>query len=380
LVGKKIFLEGLAMNNTFKSFYQGKTALVTGDTGFKGSWLVIMLLQLGAKIIGYSLPPRTAKDNYVISGLERRITHITGDINDYPKLLETFQQYQPKFVFHLAAQAIVRDSYREPLTTIQTNIIGTAHLLEAARQTPSVKTVVIITSDKCYQNNEWIYGYRENDPLGGKDPYSASKAAAEIIIASYRQSFFIQANTAAIASVRTGNVIGGGDWAPYRIIPDCIRALQNNSAILVRNPEAIRPWQHIVEPLYGYLMLGSILYTEGKQYSGAWNFGPLSKNAIPVKRLVAEIIRQWGSGDYQVASGPNRNSEAEILQLDISKAINQLNWFPVLNFEQTVKWTVDEYRVDRLSAAEVFQQRTAHINDYFQLQQKFGESCLSPVK
>jgi CDP-glucose 4,6-dehydratase len=361
------------MNAIIQSVYRGKPVLVTGDTGFKGSWLVMMLLRLGAQIIGYSLAPRTPKDNYVISGLERRTTHINGDINDYPYLVKIFQQHQPELVFHLAAQAIVRDSYHDPLVTLQTNVMGTAHLLEAARRIPSLKAVVIVTSDKCYQNNEWIYGYRENDPLGGKDPYSASKAAAEMITASYRQSFFHQANTAAIASVRAGNVIGGGDWAPHRIVPDCIRALQSNSPITVRNPEAIRPWQHVIEPLYGYLLLGSILYTEGKPYSGAWNFGPAANNAIPVKRLVAEIIRHWGYGDYQVQSGPGRESEAGILQLDIAKAVNQLHWSPVLNFEQTIQQTVDQYRVDQLSAEAVFEQRMAYIDDYFKLQRKFGE-------
>jgi CDP-glucose 4,6-dehydratase len=361
------------MSTIIQSVYRGKTVLVTGDTGFKGSWLVMMLLRLGAKIIGYSLAPRTDKDNYVISGLERRITHIHGDINDYPYLVKIFQQYQPELVFHLAAQAIVRDSYQDPLATLQSNVMGTAHLLEAARRTPSLKAAIIITSDKCYQNNEWIYGYRENDPLGGKDPYSASKAAAEIIIASYHRSFFQHENTAAIASVRAGNVIGGGDWAPHRVVPDCIRALQSGSPIPVRNPEAVRPWQHVIEPLYGYLLLGSILYTNGKQYSGAWNFGPMTKNAIPVKHLVVEIIRRWGYGDYQVQSEPDRNSEAGILQLDIAKAVNQLHWSPVLNFEQTIQQTVDQYRVDQLSPEAVFEQRRAYIDEYFELQRKLGE-------
>lgn len=361
------------MNDIVKSVYRGKTVLVTGDTGFKGSWLVMMLLRLGAKVIGYSLAPRTANDNYTISGLERRIAHINGNINDYPSLVKIFQQYQPETVFHLAAQAIVRDSYQDPVATLQTNVMGTAHLLEAVRRTPSVKAAVIVTSDKCYQNNEWIYGYRENDPLGGKDPYSASKAAAEIVVASYHRSFFHDAHTAVIASARAGNVIGGGDWAPHRIVPDCIRSLQSRSPVLVRNPEAIRPWQHVIEPLYGYLLLGSFLYTEGKQYSGAWNFGPAANNTIQVKRLVAEIIRHWGYGDYQVQSGPEQNDEAGILQLDIAKAVNQLHWSPVLNFEQTIQQTVDQYRIDQLSTEAVFEQRMAYIDEYLQLQRKLGE-------
>ena len=247
------------MNTIFNNIYKGKTILVTGDTGFKGSWLAIWLLNLGANVIGYALEPNTKNDNYIICDLGNKITHINGDIRDYQTLLNVFSKYKLEIVFHLAAQTLVLDSYKDPYNTYSTNIMGTINLFEAIRHTPSVKVAINVTSDKCYENREWVYGYREVDPMGGKDPYSASKGASEIITSSYMRSFFNQEDAANIASVRAGNVIGGGDWTDNRIFPDCMRALLNNKPIVIRNPEAVRPWQHVLEPLSGYLTIGSLL-------------------------------------------------------------------------------------------------------------------------
>ena len=355
------------MSGIFNNIYKGKTVLVTGDTGFKGSWLVIWLLNLGADVIGYALNPKTEKDNYAICNLGDKITHIDGDIRNYQTLLKVFSKYEPEIVFHLAAQPLVLDSYKDPLYTYGTNVMGTVNFFEAVRHTPSVKVATNITSDKCYENREWIYGYREVDPMGGKDPYSASKGASEIITSSYLRSFFNQDNTAHIASVRAGNVIGGGDWADHRIFPDSMRALLNDKPVVIRNPEAVRPWQHVLEPLSGYLMLGSLLYTEGKKYSGAWNFGPLSKNMVSVRQLVEETIEQWGTGRYIVENETDNSLEASFLHLDISKAANILNWYPVLDFRQTIIFSIDEYKVDDLSSEKVFNQRIEHINKYIEL-------------
>ena len=360
------------MNNIFNNTYKGKTVLVTGDTGFKGSWLTIWLINLGANVIGYALPPKTKKDNYVICGLDKRITHIDGDIRNYQAILNVFSKYKPEIVFHLAAQSLVLDSYKDPLYTFQANVMGTTNLLEAIRHAPSVKAAVIITSDKCYENREWVYGYREIDPVGGKDPYSASKGASEVIISSYLHSFFYQDNTANIASARAGNVIGGGDWTENRIFPDCMWALRNNKQITIRNPEAVRPWQHVLEPLSGYLTLGSLLYTYGKKYSGAWNFGSLSKNMVTVRQLVEETIKQWGSGKYIIKQGNDNNKEAILLHLDISKAVNKLNWQPVLDFKQTVKFSIDEYKIDIFKSEEIFNQRIEHINKYIELRNRIN--------
>lgn len=352
------------MNDTFSKIYKGKTVLVTGDTGFKGSWLVIWLLNLGANVIGYALSPKTEKDNYVICNLDEKITHIDGDITDYQKLLGVFSKYQPEVAFHFAAQSLVLESYKDPVYTYNTNVMGTVNFFEAVRHTPSVKVAINITSDKCYENREWVYGYREVDPMGGKDPYSASKGASEIITSSYLRSFFNQDNTANIASVRAGNVIGGGDWAAYRIFPDCMRALLNAKPIIIRNPESVRPWQHVLEPLSGYLTLGSFLYAEGKKYSGAWNFGPLHRNMVSVKQLVEETIKHWGTGRYIVENEKNNSLEAGFLHLDISKAVNMLNWHPVLDFGQTIKFSIDEYKIGDFTSKEIFNQRIDHIVKY----------------
>jgi CDP-glucose 4,6-dehydratase len=250
--------------------------------------------------------------------------------------------------------------------------MGTVNIFEAVRQTSSVKVAINITSDKCYENQEWIYGYREIDPMGGKDPYSASKSASEIITSSYQVSFFSKEDTTNIASVRAGNVIGGGDWSPNRILPDCIRALNNNEPIIIRNPNSVRPWQHVLDPLCGYLTLGAKLYMEGKKYSGAWNFGPSTKNFVTVKQLVNETIKQWGSGEYILKKEVDTNPEESFLHLDISKAVNLLNWVPVLDFKNSIKFSIEEYKVNDLISEEVFTQRINHIKKYMNLRFQSG--------
>lgn len=355
------------MSNFSLQDYSGKKILITGDTGFKGSWLALWLLKLGGNVTGLGLPPVTREDNYVITGLESKIRHIDGDIRDPYLISDIIQEVKPDFVFHFAAQALVLDSYRDPHNTFTTNILGTLNILEAIRKVSSVKAAVMITSDKCYENREWIHGYRESDALGGKDPYSASKGAAEIVISSYIRSFFSSENTPAVASVRAGNVIGGGDWANDRIVPDCIRALKNQQPICIRNPHSVRPWQHVLEPLYGYLLLGSALRANRKKFSGPWNFGPHHKNAVPVELLVQEIIHQWGSGSYRVDSPDNAAAESSILMLDISKAVHLLGWTPCLSLKESVRLTLDEYKITSLTEQEVFDQRSRHIHEYMKL-------------
>ncbi|MGZ4891601.1 MAG: CDP-glucose 4,6-dehydratase [Halobacteriota archaeon] len=357
------------MGPIFENVFRGRTILVTGDTGFKGSWLATWLLNLGADVIGYSLPPKTANDNFVLCGLNNKIAHIDGDVRRYDSVLTALSEHKPCIVFHLAAQALVLDSYKEPLYTYDTNIMGAANVLEAARHEPSVKVVVNVTSDKCYENKEWVYSYRETDPLGGKDPYSASKAASELITQSYASSFFNDDDRAAIASARAGNVIGGGDWAENRIFPDCVRALTRDTTIIIRHPNAVRPWQHVLEPLSGYLRLASLLYTDGVKYNGAWNFAPSTKNMVTVTQLVEEIIKQWGHGCYAVANSTDDHKEAGLLSLDISKAVNSLGWRPALDLVQTVRFTIEEYKTHNLSAEEVFDQRVEHIHRYVRLRE-----------
>lgn len=331
----------------FQSFYQGKRVLVTGHTGFKGSWLSIWLNALGAEVIGLALDPSTERDNYVLSGIKDRIIDLRGDIRDANLVKEVFKTYQPEIVFHLAAQPLVRLSYDIPAETYAVNVMGTIHVMEAIRVTDSVKVAVMITTDKCYENKEQIWGYRENEPMGGYDPYSSSKGAAEIAIASWRRSFFnpeqFEKHGKSIASVRAGNVIGGGDWALDRIIPDCIRALEADKPIEIRSPKAIRPWQHVLEPLSGYMLLASKMWGEPTKYCEGWNFGPHAESIATVWNIASKVIENYGKGELKDLSNPNDLHEAQLLALDISKAKYRLGWEPRMNIEKTVKLTVDWY-------------------------------------
>lgn len=336
------------MADIFHDFYRGKKVLVTGHTGFKGSWLSIWLHELGAEVIGLALNPATARDNFVLSGIGDKITDLRGDIRDGALIKKIFKDYQPEIVFHLAAQPLVRDSYEIPVETYETNVMGTIHVLEAIRVTQSVKVAVMITTDKCYENAEQLWGYRENEPMGGYDPYSSSKGCAEIAISSWRRSFFNPANYdvhgKSIASVRAGNVIGGGDWAKDRIIPDCIKALEGVEVINIRSPKSVRPWQHVLEPLCGYMLLARKMWETPSEYCEGWNFGPKLESVANVWDIAEHVVKYYGEGELRDCSDPNSLHEAKLLMLDISKAYFRLGWQPRLNLEQTLQLTVDWYK------------------------------------
>lgn len=347
-----------------EEFWRGRRVLVTGHTGFKGSWLSIWLKKMGAEVIGYSLPPVTSEDNFVVSNLASRIHHVEGDILDTEKLEKTFAQFLPEVVFHLAAQPLVRLSYDQPKMTYETNVTGTLNVLEAIRKTASVQSAVMITTDKCYENKETHRGYKESDPLGGYDPYSSSKACAEILIASYRNSFFSEKGKAAIASARAGNVIGGGDWARDRIVPDCIRAIQRNVPVKLRNPQAVRPWQFVLEPLRGYIMLAESLCEQAEKYKGGWNFGPEEGTLATVQEVAERVVQTYGRGTVEVEQQPNAPHEADLLCLDITKAREELGWQPVLNLEETIRMTVEWYR--DYSVADSYELCLSQIEEYIE--------------
>lgn len=334
----------------FNNAFKGKRVLVTGHTGFKGSWLCVWLHELGAEIIGIGLDPYSDKDNFVLSGIGKKIeADIRADIRDLNRMKEIFAEYQPEIVFHLAAQPLVRLSYEIPVDTYETNVMGSINIMEASRATDSVKTVVMITTDKCYENKEQIWGYRENEAFGGFDPYSSSKGAAEIAIQSWRRSFFNpkdygEKHHIAIASVRAGNVIGGGDWAKDRIVPDCIRALEADKTIEIRSPKAIRPWQHVLEPLYGYLLLASKMQAEPTKYCEGWNFGPKLESICPVWDVATFILKNYGKGVLRDVSDPKALHEANLLILDITKAKFKLGWEPRTNIEDCCALTADWYK------------------------------------
>jgi CDP-glucose 4,6-dehydratase len=363
-------LENVEVMTLFGSAFNGKRVLVTGHTGFKGAWLCEWLLGLGAEVTGLSLPPATEPSLFEQLGLARRLRHIVGDIQEAAVSRQAVIESKPDFVFHLAAQALVRESYRRPRETFAVNVMGTAHLLEALRDYAKPCAAVFITSDKCYENREWHHGYRETDALGGRDPYSASKAAAEIIIASYRVSFF-QKHPVKIASCRAGNVIGGGDWAAERIVPDCMAALQKGKTILVRNRRATRPWQHVLEPLSGYLWLGASMavaklrFCEAPLLASAFNFGPNRDANRTVEELVQEVSRHW-PGRWQDKSDAGAPHEAGLLQLSTDKAAALLRWFPAWSFAEAVAKTVQWYRSARaFQSAKEYQKLTCRqVSEY----------------
>jgi len=324
------------------SCFSGKKVLITGHTGFKGGWLSLWLQQLGADVVGYGLAPDTDPSIFTDAKVGLSGKSVIADIRDKAKLHEVVKEERPEYVFHLAAQPLVRRSYRDPLGTFETNVMGTANVLDAVRQVDSVRSCVVITSDKCYENLEWAHSYRETDPMGGFDPYSASKGAAEIVVSSYRRSFFSD-HHCGIASARAGNVIGGGDWAEDRIVPDCIRALSKGERIKVRSPKAVRPWQHVLEPLYGYILLAANVRNDPKTFSQAWNFGPMISR-YTVGQLVDDIVKAWGDGGWDDISDPKAVHEAQYLRLDSTKANIQLEWMPKLDVTQSVELTVDWYK------------------------------------
>lgn len=329
------------------AFWKDRKVFLTGHTGFKGSWLCLWLHALGAKVTGYALDPPTDPSLFRLAGIEQFISSITADIRDGRKLAVALQEARPEIVIHMAAQPLVRDSYKMPAETYEINVMGTVHLLEAVRGCSTVRAVINVTTDKCYENREWTWGYRENDRLGGYDPYSNSKACSELVTAAYRSSFFPPADSrrhnVAVATARAGNVIGGGDWASDRLLPDCIRAVLKGESILLRNPHAIRPWQHVLEPLSGYLALAQRLYEDGTSFAEPWNFGPDDSDARTVDWLVRTFCARWGGGaSYRVAGGEQPH-EAQYLKLDCSKAKARLGWHPRWGLEQAIvsiiEWT-----------------------------------------
>jgi CDP-glucose 4,6-dehydratase len=323
--------------------FAGRRVLVTGDTGFKGSWLTMMLLELGAQVQGYALPPERTEDHYNLLNLGKRIQHTDGDIRDLAAMRLVFDNFKPEYLFHLAAQSLVGRSYDEPKQTFDINVGGSVNVLECVRTTDSLKSVIYVTSDKCYRNKEWVWGYRENDELGGRDPYSASKAATELLFTSYVDSFFASRNGFGIASVRAGNVIGGGDWAENRIVPDCIRALREGQPIVLRNPGATRPWQHVLEPLSGYLMLAAKLASQPGDFGGSWNFGPRADAIRTVEDLARGIVDCWGGGHVLIDRSTARFDEARLLHLNCDRASFGLSWKPRWDFSRTVRETASWY-------------------------------------
>jgi len=338
----------MEFKNLFKRVFTDRTIFVTGHTGFQGTWLSLWLKQMGANVIGYSIDIPTKPSFFEILNLKDDITDISGDVRDYDHLKSSINEFKPDMVFHLAAQSLVRPSYSDPLKTFQTNVMGTANLLNCFREKLPTKVCIVTTSDKCYENQEWDFAYRENDPMGGHDPYSASKGAAEIIISSFRKSFFDFKKTNSfelgISTIRAGNVIGGGDWANDRIIPDCIKALSSNKPITLRNPDSIRPWQYVLEPLSGILLLAMNMWHQPDYYEGPWNFGPSNnENSLSVKDLVNHIISIWGTGSMNFSNNKEPH-EAHLLRLDSTKANKILGWRPTYSFKDMLAETVDWYK------------------------------------
>jgi CDP-glucose 4,6-dehydratase len=338
------------MENMVKSnFWKDRKVFITGHTGFKGAWLSLWLHHLGAEVVGYALEPPTTPNFFDLCNLSEIIKSIKGDVRNFDFLKKSLAANKPDIVFHMAAQSLVRQSYYDPIETYSTNVMGTVNLLEAIRQIEIIRAVVIVTSDKCYENREWVWGYRENEAMGGYDPYSSSKGSSELITAAYRQSYFspddYNQHKVGIASVRAGNIIGGGDWGKDRLIPDCIRSLADNKEILIRNPQAIRPWQDVFDPLRGYLLLAEKLYQNGDHYAQAWNFGPSEDNAIPVYKIVQLILKYWGGGSWKDVSNSESKQlhEARYLKLDCSKARAELGWESIINIEESIKWTCEWY-------------------------------------
>jgi CDP-glucose 4,6-dehydratase len=333
-------LEGVGVN---KQFWQGRRVFLTGHTGFKGAWLSLWLQKLGAKVVGYALSPQTTPSLFQLARVDEGMQSIIGDIRDPEHLSRALQDSQAEIVLHLAAQALVRPAYRNPVETYSTNVMGLVHLFEAVRQAGHVRAVVNVTSDKCYENKEWPWGYREDEPMGGYDPYSNSKGCAELVTSAYRNSFFSPqgARPVALGSARAGNVIGGGDWALDRLVPDIVRALGQGMPVSIRSPHAIRPWQHVLEPLSGYLLLAERLLEEGHSYAEGWNFGPQDADARPVQWVVERLTQQWGEGASWVLDSSRQPHEATYLKLDCSKARQRLQWQARWSLEHTLQRIVE---------------------------------------
>ncbi|MFT6137618.1 MAG: CDP-glucose 4,6-dehydratase [Cyclobacteriaceae bacterium] len=323
------------------TFWKSKKVFLTGHTGFKGSWLCIWLNSMGATVKGYSLTPNTEPNLFTKANISKEIQSDIGDIRDLEQLSQSMASFNPEILIHMAAQPLVRLSYIDPVGTYSTNVIGTVNVLEAARSCSNLKAIVAITTDKCYENNEWDWGYRENEPMGGYDPYSSSKGCAELVTSAYRRSFFNGKDTAFLASARAGNVIGGGDWADDRLVPDILKAFEQSKPVVVRNPLSTRPWQHVLEPLSGYLVLAQELFNNGHEYAEPWNFGPKDEGCQPVHWILDKMVAKWGDGATWELDKNNNPHEAGFLKLDCSKAANRLKWQPKWNLEETLELIID---------------------------------------
>jgi CDP-glucose 4,6-dehydratase len=361
-------MENMVNFQQLENTYKGKKVFLTGHTGFKGAWMLKTLSLLGAEIKGYALEPQTPNDLYHLIEGEKLCESVIADLRDKKRLESEIFVFQPDFVFHLAAQPLVRLSYEIPSETFEVNVIGTANVLNGVKLLRKKCSVILITTDKVYHNNEWMYPYRENDRLGGYDPYSASKACAELLIDSYRNSFFntkdYDRHLKGIAVARAGNVIGGGDWSKDRLIPDIVRSLMENKPIVIRNPNAVRPWQHVLEPVFGYLSLGMHLENQPVDFSQAYNFGPHAEDALSVEEMLQLAIAAWGSGNYQIKQVANQPHEAGLLKLDISKVKSELNWKPKVNAAKTVKMTIEWYSNFLLNKKQNILFTTQQINDF----------------
>jgi len=346
-------------------FWKGKKVFLTGHTGFKGGWLSIWLASMGAKVTGYALAPNTTPNLFDVLAIDSLIekSHI-ADIRDLASLQKAMSEVKPDVVIHMAAQPLVRYSYVNPVETYATNVMGTVHVLESTRTTDSVRATVVVTTDKCYENKEWVWGYRENEPMGGYDPYSNSKGCSELVTSAYRQSYFSSPNSSnKIASARAGNVIGGGDWSEDRLIPDAIKAFEANKPLMIRNPLATRPWQHVLEPLSGYLILAQALYEQGSSFASGWNFGPRDEDNRAVQEVVELIISNWSDAARWEKEGVEQRHEANLLKLDCSKARTQLGWIPKWNLDTATQKIVEWQKA--FQAKENMQKVSlAQINDY----------------
>jgi CDP-glucose 4,6-dehydratase len=365
---RKYKLHELMMTDLYNDIYKGRKVLVTGHTGFKGSWLCLLLSNLGADVYGYALEPPTEPSLFKEANIAEFVNSEIGDIRDLNHLQSFLQKVEPEIVIHMAAQPLVRDSYNIPVETYMINVMGTVHLLEACRNTPSVRVIVNVTTDKCYENREWHWGYRENEAMGGYDPYSNSKGCSELVTSSYRSSFFNPANygkhKVAVATARAGNVIGGGDWANDRLIPDFIKAISKGETLKIRSPYAIRPWQHVLEPLHGYLTLAAKLYTDGATYAQAWNFGPDDNDAQNVEWITKNICELWGEGaKYEIDTNPQPH-EANYLKLDCSKAKAELHWQPNWDIRKTLA-SIVEWNKAFLNAENIREVSYSQIAEFY---------------
>lgn len=354
---------GIEKGKVSISFWKNKKIFLTGHTGFKGSWMSLWLNSMGAVVKGYSLEPNTTPNLYTEASINENLESQIGDIRDLEHISKSMVDFNPDILIHMAAQPLVRLSYQEPVDTYTTNVIGTVNVLEAARKCEKLKAIVSVTTDKCYENQEWDWGYRENEPMGGHDPYSSSKGCAELVISAYRRSFFNSVNSASLASARAGNVIGGGDWSDDRLIPDILKAFENTEPVVIRNPLSTRPWQHVLEPLSGYLVLAQELFLNGDEFAEGWNFGPKDEGCKPVDWILDEMVAQWGeSASWELDKNSNPH-EAGFLKLDCSKAANRLKWQPKWELRETLKMIVDWHQL-YIDGSDIKKQCLREINNY----------------